>query len=225
MKRYLDISWPLCADMVHYKDLSAFYVTQTKNFAEHGMFQSTLCMSSHAGTHIDAPFHVMQDGQRSENLRVIIEAKCKVLDCTNVQKAISADDLRVHNIEAGDIILLKTSNSFLPATGSFEYQFVYLAASGAEYLASKRVKVVGIDYLGLEREQPGHPSHKALLSQGIMIIEGLRLEHAQPDDRYTLLCFPLRIIGLEAAPARAILLFGPCPEEAVSLSEHRPIIQ
>lgn len=205
MKNYIDISWPIRADMVQYKDVPVLNVTQTKNFADHGMFQSEVCLSSHTGTHIDAPFHVLPDGQRSESLQVIIGAACKVLDCTNVQQAISADDLRMHAIEAGDIILLKTSNSFLPATGSFEYQFVYLAANGAAYLASKQVKVVGIDYLGLEREQPGHPSHKVLLSQGIAVIEGLRLEHAQPSERYMLFCFPLHVVGLEAVPARVIL--------------------
>lgn len=205
MIKYVDISWPICTEMVQYKDVSVFGITQTKNFTDHGMFQSELHLSSHTGTHVDAPFHVAQEGKRSEHLGVIM-GPCKILDCTRVKNAITADDLRAYSIEEGDIILLKTSNSFLPATGPFEYQFVYVAASGAEYLARRRVRAVGIDYLGLEREQPGHPSHKALLSAGILVIEGLRLEQAQITEKYVVMCFPLRIMGIEAAPARVVLM-------------------
>ena len=82
---------------------------------------------------------------------------------------------------------------------------MYLEASGAAYLAEKKVKAVGIDYLGIEHSQPGHPTHENLLNADIVVIEGLRLHHVQPGS-YFFVCLPLNMIGTEAAPARAILM-------------------
>jgi len=93
----------------------------------------------------------------------------------------------------------------LNATDKFNPYFVYLEASGAVYLTEKKIKAVGIDYLGIEHSQPGHPTHEILMNADISIIEGLRLEHVKPDS-YFFVGLPLYIIGLEAAPARAILI-------------------
>lgn len=202
----LDISWPIHRGMVEYKDKAVVDIIQVKNFAQDGIYQSELRLSSHTGTHVDAPYHILRDGKRIEHIDKIV-GPCKVLDLMAVKYAITADDLKQFDIEENNILLLKTKNSLLSATGFFNYDFVYLEASGAEYLAQKKVRAVGIDYLGLEREQPDHPSHKALLSAGISVIEGLRLEHTDPQIRYTLICLPLKMIGTEAAPARAILLY------------------
>jgi arylformamidase len=72
-------------------------------------------------------------------------------------------------------------------------------------LAEKKIKAVGIDYLGIERNQPNHETHTVLMSNEITIIEGLRLDHV-PEGQFFLWCVPLAVIGLEAAPARALLI-------------------
>ena len=82
---------------------------------------------------------------------------------------------------------------------------MYIENTGAQYLVEKKVKAVGIDYLGIERNQPGHPTHSELMSNGIVVIEGLRLAHVEPG-RYMIVCLPLNVIGLDGAPARAVLL-------------------
>ncbi len=82
---------------------------------------------------------------------------------------------------------------------------MYLSEGGARYLANKEVKLVGIDYLSIERGQPDHPTHKALLLKDIPILEGLRLAPIV-EGTYTLYCFPLKLIGTEAAPCRAVLV-------------------
>ena len=71
--------------------------------------------------------------------------------------------------------------------------------------SSKKIKAVGIDYLGIERNQPDHETHTILMKHEIGIIEGLRLSHVEPQ-RYFFLCLSLPVVGLEAAPARAILV-------------------
>ncbi len=82
---------------------------------------------------------------------------------------------------------------------------MYLEASGAKYLTEKKIKAVGIDYLGIEHSQPGHPTHETLMNGDVIVIEGLRLGHVQKGN-YFFVCLPLNMIGLEAAPARAILM-------------------
>ena len=99
---------------------------------------------------------------------------CKVLDLTDVTEHITRSRLfdYADQIEEGDITLLKTSNSAIPATGKFSPYFVFLHASGAEYLARKKVSGVGIDYLGIEHSQSGHLTHTTLMHANIFIVEG-----------------------------------------------------
>lgn len=122
-----------------------------------------------------------------------------------VQEKITRDWLEDKNIAEDDIVLFRTINSARPATEKFDPHFVYLEASGAEYLVEKKVKAVGIDYLGLEHSQPGHLSHIALMHADIAIIEGLRLQHVEPGE-YLFICLPINTIGIESAPARAVLV-------------------
>lgn len=87
----------------------------------------------------------------------------------------------------------------------FNFEFVYLDKSGAAYLKETGIRGVGIDTLGIERAQPNHETHKVLLNQNIIIIEGLRLEDIK-EGEYTLYVLPLKIKNTEAAPSRAILI-------------------
>jgi len=107
-------------------------------------------------------------------------------------------------IKEGEIVILKTSNENKEA---FDYDFVYLAESGAKFLVSKNIKGVGINALGIERSQPSHNTHKSLLSKGIIIFEGLELSKIKPG-RYFFIGLPLKVKDGDAAPARAVLVEG-----------------
>lgn len=85
--------------------------------------------------------------------------------------------------------------------------FVYVAQDAAELLAACGVHGVGIDALGIERSQPGHPTHKTLFDKDIIVIEGLRLEDV-PQGQYLLFALPMPLVGLDAAPARVLLFAG-----------------
>ncbi len=169
------------------------------------MEESRFCMGAHTGTHIDAPAHFIKGGKAIDQFDLgIFYGECVVIDLSGVEDAISKEDLEGHEIDGGRV-LLKTSNSLLSATGDFYSEFVYLSVEAAVYLADRGVKLVGIDYLSIERGQPGHPTHKALLVKDIPIVEGLRLAHVEQGS-YTLSCFPLGFVGTEAAPCRAVLM-------------------
>lgn len=202
----IDISWPLSPQTTTYKNKQPLEYTLTYTYENNGMQESRLSLGSHTGTHVDAPLHFLQGAASIDqtNLSQLI-TPCQVLDLTHVQESITASDLKTLDINPDYAVLLKTRNSFLPATGSFEPNFVYLDSTGADYLATKNIVCVGIDYLGIERNNPEHITHKILFNAGITIVEGLRLAHVNPDI-YTLLCLPLLVINSEAAPARAILI-------------------
>ncbi len=201
-----DISWPISSSMTAYKDKKVVAVEHTKIFERDQVRESVIRLGAHSGTHLDAPAHFMQQGITAEQLPLDATlGHCMVVDCMHVQERIERKHLESLSLEPGSIVLLKTTNSLLEPTADFNYNFIYVAQSGADYLAEQHIKAVGVDYLGIERMQPEHATHITLMEHGVTIIEGLRLAAIQPG-RYVLICLPLLIPGLEAAPARALLL-------------------
>ncbi len=164
--------------------------------------ETQLEMNVHTGTHIDAPRHMMMDGETFESISLDkLVGPCKVLDLTAAENGISKADLKRFDIQQDDFILLKTKNSF---EENFNFDFVYLAADGAAYLSELGIRGVGTDALGIERSQEGHPTHKALFAGGIIIIEGLRLKEVEQGD-YFMVAAPLKLTGTDASPARVLL--------------------
>lgn len=200
-----DISIPIEPGMPVYKGRpSKRPVFETVSDFESGaVYETELKLNLHSGTHIDAPLHVFPGGGTADLLdpRRMVTA-CRVLDLTGLVEKVSARDLREKEIAEGDFVLLKTRNS---REDLLEGAFVYLDASGAAYLRDRGVSGVGIDALGIERDQPGHETHKLLLGAGIVLLEGLRLGEVG-EGVYTLVAAPLCIKGAEAAPVRALLI-------------------
>ena len=204
--RIIDISWPISADSTEYKDRTTIHFQPTTDFDAHNVRNTTIQLNAHTGTHIDAPSHFLKDGASVEHISLQhIIGHCTVIDLTHVQNGITAQDLLDHSIHKDNIILLKTRNSEWAFNAPFNPHFIYLTESGAQYLKNKQIKAVAIDYLGIERNQPAHQTHTLLMNSNIIIIEGLRLLSVTAGS-YFFICLPLNIIGLEASPARAILM-------------------
>jgi arylformamidase len=169
------------------------------------VYETRMCLNLHTGTHLDAPLHMLPGGATIEMLpleRVV--TRCKVLDVRGAAGSdrISADDLVGRGIAAGDFILLKTRNSF---EDILEGEFVFVDQAGAQFLLDQGISGVGIDGLGIERAQPGHETHEILLGNDIIVLEGLRLADVA-EGSYLLVAAPLKLVGTEAAPVRAILI-------------------
>lgn len=198
-----DVSMAITPTMTVYKD-KAEKVPQFSTLSTHDnsvAHETVLSMSLHTGTHMDYPLHMIKDGGVSdESISDGLLGKVKVFDLTHVER-IEETDLTALDIQAGDVVFFKTKNSFEEA---FNFQFVDVTASAAKFLKSKNIKGVGLDALGIERDQAGHPTHKTLLGSDIFIIEGLRLKDV-PEGTYELIALPLKIIGVEALPLRVIL--------------------
>lgn len=207
MKIY-DISWPISSATTGYKDKKVVNFEPVKSFDNDGVRETNITISSHTGTHIDAPSHFLRDGKTIDALDLSqVIGRCKVFDMSTVADGITRDHLENLDIQAGDIVLFKTANSATQPTDKFTPHFIYLTFSGAQCLVERKVRAVGIDYLGIERSQPDHITHHELFTHNITIIEGLRLT-AVKEGKYFLCCLPLYAIGIEAAPARAVLIEG-----------------
>jgi arylformamidase len=207
MREYkiIDISWPINKNTVEYKNKGVLDIKTVKDIQHDGVHETYVKLDMHTGTHIDAPKHLVKDGVSVENIPLDhLIGDCKVFDLTNVGEKIVASDLQKFDIQENDIILFKTKNSFFSDTGKFESNFIYLDKTGAQYLVSQKIKTVGIDYLGIERNQPEHETHRALFESNITIIEGLRLAEVDPG-KYFLICLPIKFEGVEAASSRAVL--------------------
>jgi arylformamidase len=164
--------------------------------------ESRIDMDVHTGTHVDAPLHMVTEGETFETISIEkLVGNCKVFDLTAVQDRITKIDLEKFPIQKDDFVLFKTRNSF---EDEFNFEFIFLSEDGAKYLAEIGVRGVGIDALGVERSQPGHPTHKTLFANGIIIMEGLRLKEVPAGD-YFMVAAPLKILGTDAAPARVLL--------------------
>ena len=200
-----DISMEISPTIQTYKNnkSKAPIFTQTASFDKNGVYETTLTIGLHTGTHVDYPLHMIEDGNTSntEVLEKLI-GSCKVFDVTHIKDAIDIKDIKDLDIIDNDFVLFRTSNSF---EDDFINEFVYVNEKAASYLASLKIRGVGIDALGIERAQLGHPTHKKLLSNDIVIIEGLRLKEIEPG-QYDIYCLPLKIANTEASLARVILI-------------------
>lgn len=203
MKVY-DISMPISEEIMTYKNNSSKpKIVNTANFDNASHYQTDLTMNLHTGTHIDAPLHMKADGETMEvyDLNRFV-TKAKVLDFTDVIGKVSKADLMTKDIKKDDFILLKTRNS---SEDFFNMEWISLAIDGAQYLAEIGINGVGIDALGIERDQPSHQTHISLMDKHIIIVEGLRLAEVM-EGTYDFIALPIAIKGVEASPTRAILI-------------------
>jgi arylformamidase len=168
---------------------------------------STIRFGSHTGTHADAARHFFDDGQPVDKIplerligpALLVSFGDKVL-------SVGAAELREHDVKGHKRILIRTRNSALLSQKEFVKDYTYLAPDGAQYLVDLGVELVGVDYLSIEQFHSGHHrTHRTLLAQAVVIVEGLDLSAPAPGE-YQFICLPLRIEGCDGAPARAVLI-------------------
>jgi arylformamidase len=204
--KLIDVSVPLDARTPTYPNNTPFSLEPMKRVAEGGSSNvSTLHMSAHTGTHVDAPFHFFDAGVGTEALALdLLIGRARVVELTT-RKGISAEDLDPLDLSEDVRLLIKTHNSHLWGSSEFHSDYIGVTESGARHLVNHGVKLVGVDYLSVEAyKTPGAPAHHLLLGAGVVVIEGLNLGDVDPGI-YELLCLPLRIVGSDGAPARVVL--------------------
>lgn len=203
----IDISVPLRNGMVVWPGDAPFERTSTLELAEgHACNLSQISTTAHIGTHVDAPLHFLAGGAAIDTMPIsACVGPARVIEIRDPD-AVRAAELEWHGIAKGERIIFKTRNTAVCwNTDHFQTQFIYIHPDAAQHLAERGVQTVGIDYLSVDAyNSPNAETHRILLGAGVWIIEGLRLDHVAPGN-YELLCLPLKIIGADGAPARAVL--------------------
>jgi len=167
---------------------------------------SRLVLSSHTGTHLDAPRHFFQAGLAIDGIaRHRCMGPARVCAFPNATTHLTADDLRPLDLAGIQRLLFKTPNSALWERTGFQTNYIALTESAAHLLVDLGVQLVGIDYLSVDAFAcQDFPVHRILLGAGVLILEGLDLRTVPPGE-YELLALPLLLQDGDGAPVRAIL--------------------
>jgi arylformamidase len=205
--RWIDISAPVRNGMVHWPGDPAFHIERATDQEKGDVATvSRMTLGVHTGTHMDAPLHFIRNARSIDQMPLDATIGPARVISIRDRKAIQREELLEHAIAAGERILFKTSNSDRSwKSDAFDEDFVFISQDAARYLAGCNPRSIGVDYLSVGGfREDGLETHQALLEAGIWIIEGLNLSGVEPG-AYDLVCLPLKLIGSEGAPARAIL--------------------
>jgi arylformamidase len=194
----IDISVPLRTGMVTYPGDPKIRLELVQAIAGGASANiSKLDLGVHTGTHVDAPNHFIEGAAGADELPLdVLNGPCEVV-------AVAALDESAAGAvpEGTERVLFKTPNSELWAQDTFPKSFERLDGAAAKALIERGVRLVGVDYLSVGDED----AHHALLGAGVVPLEGLDLRGVEPGS-YELHCLPLRLVGSDGAPARAILI-------------------
>jgi len=162
-------------------------------------------MGSHTGTHIDALWHFVENGRRLSEIPIeTLVGPATVYEIPGV-RSIGRADLEKLDLSGKERVLFKTENSKHWNDGRFYEEFVYLEPEAAQVLVGSGVKLVGIDYLSIDKyKSEKHPSHFVLLERNVVIVEGLNLSKVAPG-KYNMAALPLNLQDADGAPTRVIL--------------------
>ena len=205
-----DISVPLRSGGVVYPGNPAIEITAQQAISRGaGANVSRVDFGSHSGTHVDAPKHFFDDGAGADTLPLdVLMGPARLIAFDDSVTSVGEAELRAHDLRGVTRVLIRTRNSAWLTSGTTEFHpdFTFVAPDGAAYLVSLGVRLVGVDYLSVEQFHSGHHrTHRTLLGANVVIVEGLMLTEPPPGD-YELRCLPLRLAGLDGAPARAVLV-------------------
>jgi arylformamidase len=196
--RFIDVTRPLYPGMLVYPgDTRPTFLQEN-----HGQYLlSDIHMSTHTGTHIDAPVHYLKSGDTIDTIPLThLIGRCRVLDVRGAGSTITADHIRGRTGSV-ERLLLKTSFS---GTDQFTEDFPCLMADAARFLTSNGIQCVGIDSPSIESFNGNGAVHRDLLRHNCIIIELLDLSSVGEGD-YNMVALPLRLAGLDGSPARVIL--------------------
>lgn len=209
MKAIYDLSVPIRDGGLVYPGNPPIHISLQQSIANGASANvSNIEFGSHTGTHVDAQRHFFNDGMSVDQIPLeTLIGPATVVHCSDTAMSVTCAELEAQDLGGVERLLLRTRNSgYLTQDPSFHPDFTYVAPDAAEYLVQLGVKLIGVDYLSIEQfHSPHHLTHRTLLGADVVIVEGLNLA-AVPAGRYSLYCLPLKLVGCDGAPARAVLV-------------------
>lgn len=202
--RWIDVSIPMRPGMTVWPGDVEFRYEPTSRIADGaGANVSSITLSTHTGTHVDAPWHFEDDGKRLHEVdTAVFFGEARVLDLTEADR-VTADALGREPLPPR--VLLKTRNSLYPVDGPFRTDYVAVEEDAAARMVDEGVRLVGVDYLSVAPyKQAGQETHHLLLRAGVFIVEGLVLKDIPAGPcQFTVL--PLPLVDADGAPCRAFV--------------------
>ena len=163
----------------------------------------------HTGTHVESALHFMADGAALDATPIErFVGPAVVVEVDN--DAVTAGALDGVALPGGTTrLLIKTRNSarWAAGWGAFDPEYVALTPDAAEWVVARGIELVGLDHLSIQQYTDDGETHRILMRGNVTILEGLNLAGVDPGT-YTLVCAPIRLVGTEAPPARALLIDG-----------------
>lgn len=205
--QWIDVTVPIRSGMMVFEGDSPVSVERVSHLAKGDVSNlSKIEFGLHTGTHIDAPVHFIEGGGGIETVPPgALVGPALVVDATMFHTHLTAEDVVALNIPLEtERVLFKTRNGPLWEQETFSRDFIALTVEAANELVGRGIRLVGVDYLSVAPFGDPAPTHRALLEAGVVIVEGLDLRPAEPDE-YQLVCLPLLIPGSDGGPTRALL--------------------
>lgn len=203
-EKYYDLTAPISENTVVFPGDPTYKSEDVCTISHDSQFQ--LChlhLGNHTGTHIDFPAHVIKGGKTSSDYTINdLIGSGLIIDVPIASSSITKDFVSKQPIRANDFVFFKTANNAISKQDKFTHNYVYIEPEAAQELLTKGVKIVGIDYISVDQyEAEDLPVHKSLLSNDVLIVEGLELNNA-PIGRCKIFIMPLNIPNMDGLPAR-----------------------
>lgn len=201
---WIDISQPLNSNLAHWPGDTPFSYEVTYSKEQTGTVNiGKITTSLHSGTHVDAPFHFMNNGAKILELDInLFIGPCRLID-VSPHIRINRDVLSHFNLDDVTRLLLKTSIPNNPTL--FPENIPFITSDSAAFLKEKGIKLIGVDVPSVDpldsKEMEGH---HALYKNGIHILENVMLDHVKPGD-YELIALPLPLQDTDGSPVRAVI--------------------
>ena len=207
------MSHPISSSMPVYPGTAPPSLTSTAALDENGFVEHLVQFSTHIGTHVDAPAHMLPGAKSLDRLPLNhFMGHAVALNLSTIDsKEIGVTELEPYHdrLDTADFVLLHTGWGKYWGQSRYFKQFPVLDRDAARWLSSLGLKGLGIDTPSLDNANSfDYPNHKHFLSRNVVLIENLTNLDRLPQTPFTLVCFPLPIQRADGCPVRAVALIG-----------------
>ena len=200
-----DISLKLTGETLRWVTAPPFELEERRRMSKGDPNNSSaLNMSVHSGTHIDAPFHFVADGNTIDQLPLERFIGPALVYAVEAERYITKEHVAGIRLDGATRVLFKTKNSALLRKQEYVPDFVAISVEATQSLVELGVELVGLDYLSVAHADEQVPVHRAFLDHGVVLLEGIDLSAVAPG-RYELMCLPIPLGDSDGAPCRAVL--------------------
>ncbi len=207
--RIVDLTHTVSADMPVYPGTEQPVFLTRNCHEEAGFLEKKITLSSHTGTHVDAPAHLVKDAETLDSLAIDhFHGRALMVNVERfASKTIETSDLEFYakELEKVDFLLLHTGWSKYWGEEEYFSNYPVLSVAAANWLHKFQLKGIGLDNISADAaDSTDFPVHKALLQKNIIIVENLTNLSFLSDSLFSFSCFPIKFASADGSPVRAV---------------------